>query len=369
MPHTGPVIDLTDAASPAKTPIPARTWVEIDLEAVRHNCRAAQACFPGTEPGVLAVVKADGYGLGMVAVARAMAGLVRAFAVANAAEAVALRAAGLEEPIYILGPALPEEWAVVAAGGFCPAVSDLTEVAGYAAAAQRLGRVLAVHAVIDTGMGRIGSRPEDAAALLRAVEKSPNLILDSLASHFPCADDDTSFTEEQTALFTGLISRLKKEGLTIPRTQLANSAGITSYPPMDGGMGRAGLMLYGVSPIAAEQGRLRRVVSWKTRVTQVRELPAGHGVSYGRTFITSRPTRVATLAVGYADGFPRQASGQGAAVLIGGCRCPVLGRVTMDQIMVDVTGVPVHPAPGAEAVLVGTQVRRCYSGNAETLKR
>ena len=343
--------------SPPDTPaLPdARTWVEIDLEALRHNCHAAQACFPDPAPGVLAVVKADGYGLGMIPVARAMQDLVRAFAVANVSEARVLQEAGVTLPIYILGPALPSEWEAVAAGGYCPAVSSLEEVSGYARTAARQGHPLPVHVVIDTGMGRIGALPGEAAALLSAVLASPFLKLDSVASHFPSADDDPASTREQANRFKALIAELQASGLAIGPTQLANSAGLTAYPKTCGSWARAGLMLYGVSPVPREQSRLRPVVTWKTRIALIKELPAGHGVSYGSTFITSRPTRVATLSVGYADGFPRQASGQGAAALIAGCRCPVLGRVTMDQIMVDATDLPDNPAPGDEAVLVGRQ--------------
>jgi alanine racemase len=333
----------------------ARTWIEIDLEALRHNCRAAQACFPDPAPGVLAVVKADGYGLGMVPVARAMQDLVRALAVANVTEARVLREAGFTLPIYILGPALPSEWEAVAAGGFCPAISTLEEVSGYAQAAARQGHPLPVHVVIDTGMGRLGALPGEAAALLSAVLDSPFLKLDSVASHFPSADDDPSYTEAQANRFKSLITEFRASGLAIGPTQLANSAGLTAYPQTDGSWARAGLMLYGVSPVPRDQTRLRPVVTWKTRIALIRELPAGHGISYGRTFITTRPTWVATLPVGYADGFPRQASGQGAAALIAGCRCPVLGRITMDQIMVDVTDLPDRPAPGDEVVLVGRQ--------------
>lgn len=336
-------------------PRPARTWVDIDLAALRHNCRAAQAYLPQTSPGILAVVKADGYGLGMIPVARAIADLIRAFAVANVTEATALRAAGLPQPVYILGPALPWEWDAVAAGGFCPAVSSPEEVSGYAMAAARCGQPLPVHVVIDTGMGRLGVLPDQARDLVAAVVASPFLKLDSVATHCPCSDEDAAFTREQAAGFAALIGQLRDQGLPVEHTQVANSAGLTGYPVRDGGWARTGLMLYGVSPLPDPRHRLRRVVTWKTRVAFVKVLPEGHGVSYGRSFLTKRPTRVATLAVGYADGFPRQASGRGAAVLVGGGRCPVLGRVTMDQIMVDTTDLPAAPLPGDEAILVGTQ--------------
>ncbi len=355
--HTGKVRELKSDAPGDGAGLPDRTWVEIDLGAVRHNVRVAQECFAeGSPPGILAVVKADGYGLGMLAVARAMAAEVRGFAVANVREAAALREAGMEQPVYLLGPALPEEWDAVAAGGFCAAVSSLEEVTGYGAAAARRQVTLAVHVVVDTGMGRIGVLPEEASAVVRAVQAHPALRLDSVASHFPSADEDPVYTREQTEQFEALLGKLQGENLAAGAgRQLANSAGLLAYPPPAGHWARAGLMLYGVSPLPAEQARLRQVVTWKTRVSLVKMLPAGHGVSYGRTFITTRPTRVATLAAGYADGFPRQASGHGAAVLLGGQRCAVLGRVTMDQIMVDATDLTEPPRPGDEAVLVGVQ--------------
>lgn len=339
--------------APSLPPPPARTWVEIDLAALRHNARAAQACLATPEPGILAVVKANGYGLGMVPVARALTSLVRAFAVANVAEACTLRDAGLLEPIYLLGPALPDEWAAIAAAGFCPAISNLSEVAGLAAAAQASGHPLAVHVVVDTGMGRIGAMPEEAAVLIAAVLAHPWLRLDSIASHYPSADEDPAFTGEQASRFSHLLEQLRATGPALPHTHLSNSAGLTSYPTV--GWGRAGLMLYGVSPLPDAQDLLQTVVTWTARVTLVKHLPAGHGVSYGRTWCTPRPTRTAVLAVGYADGYPRQASGREAAVLIGGQRCPVLGRVTMDQIIADTTAMDTPPQPGDEAVLIGTQ--------------
>lgn len=333
-----------------------RTWIEVDLGALRYNCRVAQACLRDAAlPGIIAVVKADGYGLGMIRVAHAIADLVRAFAVANVCEAQELRRSGLEQPIYILGPALPGEWQAVAEGGFCPAVSTPAEVAGYAGAARRIGRPLAVQAVVDIGMGRIGALPADALDLVEMILHQPDLRLDSAASHFPSADENPTATREQAARCAELWSAMEAAGMPVAHTHLANSAGLMAYPQPENASGRAGLMLYGVSPMPEEQNRLQGVLTWKTRVTLVRTLPEGHGVSYGSTWQTHRATRIATLAVGYADGFPRQASGQGAAVLLGGLRCPLLGRVTMDQIMVDTTDLPAAPQSGDEVVLVGCQ--------------
>lgn len=333
-----------------------RTWVEVDLEAVRRNACTAQACLKGVGPGIVAVVKADGYGLGMLPVARAVEGLVRGFAVANVTEARALRLGGISGRVYVLGPALPGEGAALAAGqDFCAAVSDMTEVAALAKGAEEVGKPLAVHVVLDTGMGRMGALPDAAEAVVRAVLDSPWLTLDSVASHFPSADQDPEFTRRQEDQFRQWVDSRRAGGMLLPLTQMANSAALTAYDRRDGEMARAGLMLYGVSPLPEFQEKLSSVMTWRTRVTQVRDLPAGWGVSYGRTFVTPRPMRVATLAVGYADGYPRQASGQGSHVLIHGKRCLILGRVTMDQMMVDVSHLEPAVQPGEEAVLIGRQ--------------
>ncbi|RYD32451.1 MAG: alanine racemase [Verrucomicrobiaceae bacterium] len=335
-----------------------RTWVEVDLGAVRKNALAAQQCLHTDERGIVAVVKADGYGLGMVPVARAVEDVVRAFAVANVSEAMALREGGITSPVYVLGPALPWERTALAEGAdFCPSVSDAAEARAYARAAEAAGRKLAVHVVVDTGMGRMGALPDMAAEVVWEVAASRWLELDSVASHFPSADTDRHFTTEQEQGFRHLIQSIQEAGVPLERTQIANSAGLTAYARRGGTeLARAGLILYGVPPVEECRELLSPVASWFTRITQVRTLPAGWGVSYGRTYVTSGPTRVATLAVGYADGYPRQLSGQGGQVLIGGKRCPVLGRVTMDQLMVDVSALPEESTvPGTEAVLFGRQ--------------
>ena len=179
----------------------------------------------------------------------------------------------------------------------------------------------------------------------------------------PSSDEDADFTRTQLAHFDE-IQRGVTDRASAFRLESRNSGGILGYPAGDGEIVRAGLMLYGVSVLPDSEIRLRPVLTWKTRVTLVRDLPAGHGVSYGRTFITPRPLLVASLAAGYGDGYPRQVSGHGAAVLIGGRRCPILGRVTMDQIMADVTGLPAAPRPGDEAVLLGCQEGAAISATA-----
>jgi alanine racemase len=209
-----------------------------------------------------------------------------------------------------------------------------------------------VHLAIDTGMGRMGIAEGDALEVIREIVRMPGLVIAGLATHLPVADEDEGFTCDQLKRFEALLAEIRQLGVDAPCIHSLNSAGIFRFPGHANAMVRAGLMLYGASPLPEYQAELRPVLTLKTRITLIRELPASHGVSYGRTFITQTPTRVATLAIGYADGFHRLLSGRGADVLIHGRRCPLLGRVTMDQIMVDVSAIA-EAAIADEAILIG----------------
>jgi alanine racemase len=332
-----------------------RTWVEVEASALRYNLGVARE-MAGPQGGVMAVVKADAYGLGMATVVPELAAAgVGAFAVATLAEAREVQALGVSQPIYLLSPALPSERAAIVAADFTviPAVSSHEEAIQYGKLAVEARKSLPVHLVLDTGMGRIGLPTGDEDSLLAEAKQLidvPGLRLDSVGSHFPSADEDPGFTIEQLGRYRAVLTRLAEAGIPTTRHHVANSAGTVTRPRTDGEWVRAGLMLMGVSPVPAKQSLLREAVTWRARVVLVRTLPAGHGVSYGRTFITDAPTRVATLAVGYADGYPRHLSGQGAWVWLGGEKCPVLGRVTMDQIMVR---APEHVQAGDAATLLG----------------
>lgn len=310
-----------------------------------------------TSPAVLAVVKADAYGHGAAAVATALERepCIFGFGVANVSEALELSECGVTRPIYVLSPALAGEREIIAERGWIPAVSSAEEARRYSAAAAALGTTVRVQLVFDTGMGRMGARPAEAFAQASQIASLEALEIDSISSHLPSADEDEAFTRLQLASYRELVAELRGAGIPIPRTHIANSAGTMGYPPAPGELVRAGLMLYGCAPIAAFQGELRPALELKTRVTLVRDVPAAHGISYGRTFITRRPTVAATLSAGYADGYLRHLSNTGADVLLGGTRCALLGRVTMDQIVVDATDLPVRPREGDEAVLLGTQ--------------
>ena len=189
-------------------------------------------------------------------------------------------------------------------------------------------------------MGGIGTWKDDVIATALEIARLPGVKITGIASHLPVADEDAAFTRAQLDRFASIARDLRSHGIDAPLVHVENSAGLLAYPALAGDMVRAGLMLYGSSPLPEWQPRLRPVMTWKTRVSLVREVGTGRGVSYGRTFLTPHPMRIATVAVGYADGYQRHLSGRGAEVLIRGRRCAVLGRVTMDQILADVSALP-----------------------------
>lgn len=329
-----------------------RSWAEIDLSALRRNLQVLRN---HATQGVrmAAVIKADAYGHGLAAVARALDADADLFAVANITEAQMARTAGATKPILVLGPALPEERSALVEGGFIPSISTVEEAKAYAALVPA-GSRLAVHLVIDTGMGRIGLWGNEVVPVLDAIRDASNLSLAAVSSHLPVADDDPAYTEDQIARFDReLNGRLGSNGS--PAT-LLNSAGVLRFGSRTAGhdIVRAGLAMYGISPIPEWQDRLIPALTWKTRVSLVRSVGPGRSISYGRTHITPREMLVGTLAVGYGDGYRRHLSGSNAEVLVRGVRCPLLGRVTMDQIMIDLTNAG-RVLPGEEVVLIGRQ--------------
>jgi alanine racemase len=204
---------------------------------------------------------------------------------------------------------------------------------------------------IDTGMGRIGCSADSALEALRAVRQMRNLEVHSISTHLPSADEDFVFTGSQLKEFAAMKNQIR-EIFPAAKNHVLNSAGILNHPVEPGEIVRPGLMLYGASPILSMQKELRPALTWKARVAMVRDVAKGASISYGRTFIAPERMRVAVLALGYADGFPRQVSGNGATALLHGNHCPILGRVTMDQIVVDIAASP-DVRPGDAATLVG----------------
>jgi alanine racemase len=330
-----------------------RSWVEVDLAAIRQNA-ATLSAIAGPSVKIMAVVKANAYGHGATAVVDALAGKVAMFGVANLAEAEEIFPHTRGAPVCLLSGTLPAEHAAIVQRGFIPVVSSFEEAAQYSAhAAHSSGARVKVHLSLDTGMGRLGVWQDDAIAVARKIMTLPGIEITGIGSHLPVADEDPAFTRAQLTRFHVLVVQLRGIGLRDALVHIENSAALLAFPKIAGTLARPGLALYGESPLPEFQSRLAPALTWKTRVVLVRDFGKGRSVSYGRNFITPAPMRIATLAVGYADGYPRQLSGKDAAVLIGGKRCAILGRVTMDQIMADVTGVTA--APGDEAVLIGTQ--------------
>jgi len=322
-----------------------RSWAEVDPDALRHNLSLVRRMV-GSHPEILAVVKANAYGHGTEPAARALSGDVAIFGVANLPEAQAVRAANTGRDVMLLSPCLPAEREEAVKEGLIVTVSSAAEAAGFAASGS-----VRVNFKVDTGMGRIGAWWKDAGSELKMMPAG--VEIHSISTHLPSSDEDETFTRDQLEGFSRLVETLKK---LAPEAKIhsLNSAGIVKFPDHAADFVRAGLILYGSSPLPGVAAQCRPALTWKTRVALIRDLPAGAGVCYGRTFVTSRPVRTAVLAVGYADGFPRQVSGRGASALIGGIRCPLLGRVTMDQIVADVSDAGAV-SPGDEAVLIGHQ--------------
>ncbi|MGF1596094.1 MAG: alanine racemase [Acidimicrobiales bacterium] len=335
----------------------SRSWVDVDLGAVAANVATLRAAAPDAE--LCAVVKAEGYGHGAVAVAQAAldAGATR-LAVAQVGEGMALRAAGLEAPIWILSEPDPPELGAAARHRLEPAVYS-TAAIDTAAAAATAGEPLTVHLKIDTGMHRAGAAPGDAIDLAGRIVAAPSLILGSVWTHLACADDDAADdpdapTGRQLACYEATLAALAAAGVEVPLRHAANSAGCLLHPRSRHDVVRCGLALYGLAPTPelAAAGRLRPALTWRSTVGMVKRLPAGSAVSYGWRQRLAVAATVATVPVGYADGY-RRALWERGAVLIGGRRRPIVGVVTMDQLVADCGDDPVRP--GDEVVLLGRQ--------------
>ena len=327
-----------------------RCWAEIDQNALRHNAAVVRERL-GPAVELLAVVKANAYGHGMVGVAKALTKEAQFFGVANLEEATILRKE-VWQPIIILGPAVPEERAAIAEGGFIPSISTFAEAQEFDRAAK--GPSVAINFVIDTGMGRMGVVQTEAVALFEKVTALPNIKVHGVSTHLPVSNEDADFTRAELTEFAEIVKKLRAEFPGNYKVHVLQSTGTLAFADLPYDIVRAGIMLYGISPLPEFQKLLQPVLTWKTRISLIRDMPEGHGISYGRTFITPRPMRVATLSAGYADGYPRHLSNCDAAILVRGQRCALLGRVTMDLMMIDVSHVD-GAAVGDEAVLMGRQ--------------
>jgi alanine racemase len=324
-----------------------RCWVEIDRSALLHNAGVVRERIGNAE--LLAVVKANAYGHGLVGVAETLASKAQLFGVANLEEALALRDAGLAHPVIVLGPALEGERAPIVERGFIPTVSSLEEAEAFG----RIGSV-AINFKVDTGMGRMGVPESESLAAFKKVSALRNVRVHSVSTHMPVSNEDADFTRDQLTRFQKVVERFRAEVPGNYKAHVLQSTGTLAFNETPHEIVRAGIMLYGISPLPECQHLLKPVMTWKTRIGLIRDMPAGHGISYGRTFITPGPMRVATLTAGYADGYQRQISNRDAAMIVRGKRCPLLGRVTMDLMVIDVSALP-EAMVGDEVVLMGRQ--------------
>jgi len=326
-----------------------RCWAEIDRSALRHNAQVVRERVGTAE--ILAVVKANAYGHGLIRVAETLADEAQLFGVANLEEALALRES-FSHPIVLLGPALPGERSTIAERGFIPTISALEEAEDFNQLAH--GSPVAINFKIDTGMGRMGVLESRALDVLKKVSTLPNIRIHGVSTHLPASGEDADYTRDQLRRFGEIMKQFRAAVPLNYRAHVLQSAGLLGFVghagPFD--IVRAGIVLYGISPLPEFQKLLKPAMTWKTRISLIRDLPKGSSISYGRTFIAPRKMRIATLSAGYADGYPWHLSNRDAAVLVRGQRCVVLGRVTMDLMMIDVSKIDdVHL--GDEVVLMG----------------
>ncbi|MGQ0508461.1 MAG: alanine racemase [Myxococcaceae bacterium] len=336
------------------------TRAEIDLDAVRHNLSQVRALAGKLE--VMAVVKANAYGHGAARIAQTLeASGVHLFGVALVEEALELRAAGVKADILVLAGAYEGGYHLMVEQRLMPTIFREEHLTSYAAAAKAAGVASTkAHLKLDTGMGRIGVLPAQLPAFVEKLKQTPEVQIEGLLSHFANADlADPSLTLEQVKRFKAALALLRGEGIEPRFRHLANSAAVIKLPEVRDGIElnlvRPGLMLYGVAPTGRREAKvsLKPVMRWRTAITHLKQVPAGTPISYGGTWVTERESMIATLPVGYADGYIRKHSSRSQA-LVRGKRATIAGRVCMDMCMLDVTDVP-EVTVGDEVVLMGAQ--------------
>jgi len=331
------------------------TWVEIDLSALEFNFRQIKKLV-GIKTKVLCVVKADAYGHGMIEVSKRLSKCGAYYlGVASIDEAVKLRKSGIKLPILIL-EFIPDEHAgYIVDYNLTQGLCTETLAKSLNNYAKRKGKTAKVHIKIDTGMGRLGVWHEDALPFVKKIKKLKNVEIEGIYTHFPSADTDRFFTNHQIRDFEALIRKLENNNIDIPLRHSANSTGVIDYRYSHLNLVRPGLMLYGIYPKESFRSKLelRPVLSFKTRVLFIKKIPKGRSVSYGRTYIAKNPTTIATLPVGYSDGYLRSLSNK-AEVLIRGVRRRIAGRICMDQSLIDLDNLK-NVKIGEEVVLVGKQ--------------
>jgi alanine racemase len=332
------------------------TYATIDLAALIHNLSQVRARV-SRDCSIMAVVKANAYGHGALEVSRALrqAGVTR-LAVATVQEGVALREAGIDGDILVLGALLDQQLPELLSHRLTPVVTDQRLLPQLAKEAEAAGKPLPIHLKVDTGMGRLGLGPSEWTTFLEAVPRWPSLRLEGCMTHLADSDgNDASHTEQQLKAFHSFLEQLEQRGIKPPYVHAANSAAVMRYPQSHFSLVRPGIMLYGYHtlPRSVSCPALQPVLSLHTTVMQLRTIKPGETVSYNRTFVAKRPSTIAVLPIGYADGYSRQLSNKGF-VLIDGKRAPIVGLICMDMTMVDVTDLPaVHV--GDRVTVIGRQ--------------
>jgi len=322
-----------------------RVQARVDLNAIRHNLLAVRNKL-GSNTKLMVIIKADAYGHGAVPLAKAMgeSGKIDAYGVAIIEEAIELREAGIDTPMLILGYTPKEQYDQVVSYDVAQTVFQYEMAEALSKEAVRQGKTAKIHIKLDTGMSRIGfSDTPDSVEEIKRIAALPNLEIEGLFSHFARADEtDKACTLSQLERYTSFVARLEKEQIFIPVKHIANSAGILEFPQAYFNMVRCGIATYGIYPsdtVDQEEVKLIPAMELKTHVIYVKDVEAGVGISYGATYVTDQPRRIATIPVGYADGYSRNLSNHGK-VIIHGQYAPIVGRICMDQFMVDVTDLP-----------------------------
>jgi alanine racemase len=316
-----------------------RTWVEIDLGAFRHNLAAIRSALPSKTKLAL-VAKADGYGHGLVQIGRAAASAgVDTIAVATVPEGIALREAEIDVPVMVLAPSLAMEAEQAVFYGLRNLVESYEAAKAISDAAAKQGLTANIHLKIDTGMSRFGVQAENAADLAEKIAALPNIILEGAATHFANSGKEPEYTAWQFERFRRALCDIEDKGVHIAVRHCANSGAIVKFPAAFMDMARVGILAYGISHVGETDIDLKPVLTWRARIMAIRELPQGTKVSYNLTYETDRRSRIATLGVGYGDGYHRFLGNRGS-VYLHGKLAPIRGVICMDQLMVDVTDIP-----------------------------
>jgi alanine racemase len=340
-----------------------RSWVEVDLDNFISNLREIKRLI-GPQVDFMQTVKADAYGHGAIEISNAaLKNGARMLGVANADEGVQLRISGIDAPIVILGPSTAPEIDEIIKYNLTPSVSDIFFARQLQKTLEKAGHKLPVHIEIDTGMGRGGIMYSEALNLIREISRLANITLAGIFSHFANSEIIIPYNDRQWQLFSGLLEELKRLGINIPIRHIGNSGAILNYPEFNMDMVRPGIMTYGIYPAPDNEAKasLVPVMSFKTSIVLLKDFPKGYGIGYGSTYITNKETRIATIPVGYGDGYPFILGNQSEA-LIRGKRAPLVGRVSMDMCTIDVTHIS-GCAVGDEVVLLGKQGQEYISAN------